>query len=196
MRGAWVLIGFSLLTTAIVPARWLSLHELADGLRWTNLVPASLAAAYTAFLFAQCEGRDLWQHTRVLLPHLLVQALLVGGAALLPFVPDKKLAVALLLLALVHHALSLLERFGHHDTDNARQAAALLTTVPAWRGSRMSAFHLGLAATTGSSMLACMLVGGGTPAVLPLLVCALLGWAGLFLYEQAYVRAGQLPPLS
>jgi hypothetical protein len=23
-----------------------------------------------------------------------------------------------------------------------------------------------------------------------------LAWAGLFLYEQAYVRAGQLPPLS
>ena len=29
-----------------------------------------------------------------------------------------------------------------------------------------------------------------------LLVCALLFGGGLFLYEQAYVRAGQLPPLS
>ena len=32
------------------------------------------AAGYTAYLFAQCEGRDLWQNTRWLLPHLFAQA--------------------------------------------------------------------------------------------------------------------------
>jgi len=196
VRGAWVLMAFGGLTTAILGARLLGLDGFADGLRWTNLVAASLAAAYTAFLFAQCEGRDLWQNTRVLLPHLLVQALLVGGGCLLPWVPDRKLSVALVVLALLHHGLALLERFGRHHTDNARQAAVLMTAVPAWRGSRTPAFHLGLATTTGAAVLACMLVVSGAAHVVPLLLCALLLAAGLFLYEQSYVRAGQLPPLS
>jgi Fe-S-cluster-containing dehydrogenase component len=196
VKGAWVLMAFGGLSTAILGARLLGWHGFADGARWTNLVGGSLAAAYTAFLFAQCEGRDLWQHTRVLLPHLLVQALCVGGAALLPFAPDPKLAIAVAVAAVLHHALGLLERFGHHETHNAKLAAALLPTVPAWRGTRLSAFHGGLAATTGAALLAMLLVQAGTPHPVLLGLCAALNWAGLFLYEQAYVRAGQLPPLS
>jgi hypothetical protein len=196
VKGAFVLMAFGGITAAIVAARAFGLHGLADGLRWTNLVGGSLAAAYTAFLFAQCEGRDLWQHTRVLLPHLLVQALAVGGAALLVFVPDGKLAVAVAGCAVLHHALGLLERFGQHDTHNARLAAALLPTVPAWPGSRLSAFHGGLALTTAAGLLGLLLVLGGVAHPLSLALCALLSWAGLFCYEQAYVRAGQLPPLS
>jgi hypothetical protein len=180
----------------IVVARFFGFHGLADGLRWTNLVGGSLTAAYTAFLFAQCEGRDLWQHTRVLLPHLLVQALCVGGAVLLPFVPDEKLAAAVAVLAVVHHALGLLKRFGHHDTHNARLAAALLPTVRAWPGSRMSAFHAGMAMTTAAALLGALLVFGGVAHPVSLTLCALVACAGLFLYERAYVRAGQLPPLS
>ena len=196
VRGAWVLIGFGTITFAIVAARLLGFGGLADGLRWTNLIGGSLAAAYTAFLFAQCEGRDLWQHTRVLLPHLLVQALCVGGAALLPFVPDPKLAIAVAVLALWHHALGLFERFGHHETRNAQMAAVLLPTVPAWRGSKIGAFHGGMATTTAAALLGMLLVLGGVAQPFALALCAVLAWAGLFLYEQAYVRAGQLPPLS
>lgn len=196
VRGAWVLIAFGTLTFAIVLARFAGLHGLADGLRWTNLVGSSLAAAYTAFLFAQCEGRDLWQHTRVLLPHLLVQALGVGALWLLPAVPDEKLAVAAAVLALLHHGLGLLERFGKHDTHNATLAAALLPTVPAWPGARLSAFRGGLAASTGSAILAMLLVLGGFGHPAALWLCAFVGTAGLLLYEKAYIRAGQLPPLS
>ncbi len=196
VKGAWVLMAFGGLSAAILAARVLGFDGLADVLRGTNLVGGSLAAAYTAFLFAQCEGRDLWQNTRVLLPHLLVQALCVGGAALLPFVPDPKLAVAVVVLALVNHALALLERHGKHDTHNARMAAVLLPVVPAWRGTRLSAFHAGLAMTTVATLLAMLLALGGAAHPGALALCAVLAWAGLFLYEQAYVRAGQLPPLS
>jgi Fe-S-cluster-containing dehydrogenase component len=196
VKGAWALMAFGTVTGAIVVARLLGWHQLADGLRWTNVIGASMAAAYTAFLFAQCEGRDLWQHTTVLLPHLLVQALLVGGAALLPFVPDTKLAVAIVVLAVVHHALGLLERFGRHDTHNAKMAAALLPTIPAWPGTALSAFHAGLATSTVAALLAMLLVATGVAHPAALALCAVLGWLGLFLYERAYVRAGQLPPLS
>ncbi len=196
VKGAWVLMAFGGITTAILVARVLGLHGLADGLRWTNLVTGSLTAAYTAFLFAQCEGRDLWQHTRVLLPHLLVQALCVGGAALLAFVPNAELAIFVAVLAVAHHALGLCERIGHHDTANARMAAALLPVIPAWPGTKLSAFHAGMATTTAATLLAMLLVLSGMGHPVTLALCAVLAWSGLFLYEQAYVRAGQLPPLS
>jgi Fe-S-cluster-containing dehydrogenase component/formate-dependent nitrite reductase membrane component NrfD len=196
VKGAYVLIAFGTLTFVIVAARWFGFDGLADGLRWTSLPVAMMAAAYTAFLFAQCEGRDLWQNTRLLLPHLLVQALLVGGAALLPFVQDTKLAIAVAVLAVLHHGCGLLERFGRHGTRNAKMAAAMLTATPAWPGSRHSAFHLGMATTTLAALLGMLLLVTGFAHPVALTLCALAGFYGLYLYEQAYVRAGQLPPLS
>jgi Fe-S-cluster-containing dehydrogenase component/formate-dependent nitrite reductase membrane component NrfD len=90
-RGAFILIGFS-----TVAGLWLLLEggaalkilpdTLADMLRPYLLAAGSilaiLAAIYTAFLFGQAEGRDLWQSS--LLPfHLVVQATLAGSAVLL-----------------------------------------------------------------------------------------------------------------
>jgi hypothetical protein len=75
-------------------------------------------------------------------------------------------------------------------------AAALLPTVPAWPGSKLAAFHVGLATTTLAALLAALLVLTGTNHPGALVLCALFAAGGLFLYEQAYVRAGQLPPLS
>src|SRR5271169_1231616 len=49
-------------------------------------IPLSLATAcYTAYLFAQARARDLWQ-SPLLAPHLAVQAVLAGGAVILPAV--------------------------------------------------------------------------------------------------------------
>ena len=45
-----------------------------------SLPAAVMAAGYTAFLFAQAEGRDLWQ-SRWLFPHLIAQALMAGAGA-------------------------------------------------------------------------------------------------------------------
>ena len=197
MRGAWVLMAFGGVTTAAMLARAFGMADaIADGLRWVNVIAGSMTAAYTAFLFAQCEGRDLWQNTRVLLPHLLVQALMVGGALLLPFVPDVKLAFAVVVLALVHHGLGLLEHFGKHETHNAKMGAALLPSIKLWQGAQGSAFHRGMLLTTLAAVacMALVLLGVGYPVLLAL--GALAGQLGLFWYEQAYVRAGQLPPLS
>jgi len=196
VKGAYVLMAFGAITSASIAARFFGLTALADGLRWANLVAASMTAAYTAFLFAQCEGRDLWQNTRVLLPHLLVQALCVGGAIMLPFVPDTKLAIAVVILAVVHQVFGLLERFGKHDTHNAKMAAALLPGVKVWKGSGLSAFYFGMGTTTLASLIGMLLVLGGAANPIALVFCALVSWIGLFLYEQAYVRAAQLPPLA
>lgn len=168
VKGAYVLIAFSTIAGAGLVARFFGLTAVADGLRWLGLCGGAMGAGYTAFLFAQCEGRDLWQNTRVLLPHLLVQAACVGGFALLPFVPHPALATGIALAALANHALGFCERFQHHHTHNARLAAVLLPTVPAWPGSRLSAFHVGLASTTTAGLLAFLLVqcGIAEPALL------------------------------
>jgi formate-dependent nitrite reductase membrane component NrfD len=49
VKGAIVLIAYSTITAAIVGARLLGFDAIADALRWANVLPASLAAAYTAF---------------------------------------------------------------------------------------------------------------------------------------------------
>ena len=79
MRGAWILGAF-----AVVIGLW-GLAGVVDAPTALEVfaVPAALlaagAAGYTAFLFRQCEGRDLWQ-TPLLLPILLAQAVAAGGA--------------------------------------------------------------------------------------------------------------------
>src|SRR5258708_33643500 len=47
-----------------------------------TIVLAAAAAGYSAFLFAQAEGRDFWQ-SPLLLPHLLTQAVVAGAGLLL-----------------------------------------------------------------------------------------------------------------
>ena len=69
-----VALNWGLTFTVTTPA-------LSAGFRGRPLPFAIGAAVYTAFLFAQAEGRDLWQSP--LLPFHLVQAAMMGGAALL-----------------------------------------------------------------------------------------------------------------
>ena len=86
-RGAVFLIGFStiaglLMVTEGGAALGLLSEDLAASARpwllFAGLPLAVGAAIYTAFLFGQAEGRDLWQST--LLPfHLIVQAGMMGA---------------------------------------------------------------------------------------------------------------------
>jgi formate-dependent nitrite reductase membrane component NrfD len=189
VKGAWILMAFSGTDSATLAARWFGFDGIVDALRWVNAVLALGVAGYTAYLFAQCEGRDLWQ-SKLLLPHLLVQALLCGAAVFLFFNPKRNEAGewlrALLILALVAHAVfCLLERKKKHATTNATQAAAFLGVV---RWGRVHALRFGM--VVGVLIAALM---SQTPLAFIAVVPALLG---LFVYKYAYVRAAQLPPLS
>src|SRR5436305_340789 len=88
VKGAFIIAGYSLV---------LVLHLLVSVLiEFEGLLPAAtlqlalallglplgvLTAVYTAYLFAQAKARDLWQ-SALLPPHLLVQSLVLGSAAL------------------------------------------------------------------------------------------------------------------
>jgi Fe-S-cluster-containing dehydrogenase component/formate-dependent nitrite reductase membrane component NrfD len=190
-RGAWILLAYGALAAAwlLVGLRYVSWpHHL---LTLPALLVAAAAAGYSAFLFGQAEGRDFWQ-SPLLLPHLLVAAWLAGAAALTiaaavmgaDLRAQTALAVALL-GALVLHAILLFAELGvtHANLDVAR-AARLITRGP-WRVW----FWGGVVA-----------LGIVAPLVLSVTVstvaAAVLALAGLWLWEDLWVRAGQSIPLS
>jgi Fe-S-cluster-containing dehydrogenase component/formate-dependent nitrite reductase membrane component NrfD len=186
---SWLVLGGIILTVFIatvsltIVLRMLGLHGAADAMRWVNAIIGVAVAGYTAFLFAQCKGRDLWE-SKWLLPHLLVQAILVGAAMHLALVRPWSLRWMVIVAALAHLALSLFERHRHHETENARQAAAFLPQI------KFGPFNCWRDGLIVGTILTVLLVFIAPPlAWIP-------AWFGLFLYEHAYVRAGQLPPLS
>lgn len=183
VRGGVVLGAFAAVTVLILSAMVGGYDEVAVGLRWVNVPLGFAAAVYTAFLFGQCKGRDLWE-SELLLPHLYFQAALCGGVALLPFAAgDAWLVAAVVVGGVGHVGLSLVERFRKHHTANARQAAGFMGVV---RVLGLKGFRDGLVIGVAGVLLAFVLPWG---AWVPVLV-------GLFLYEHAFVRGGQLPPLS
>lgn len=187
-----VILGVYLVTTPLaILLRWLEMDAAADVVRWINVPIALAVAGYTAFLFAQCKGRDLWE-SKWLLPHLIAQAVMLGSAVFLAFNPaawrwyaDEVALVQILLCAALwmHFLVVLNEILGHHSTDNATQAAGFLLTVRFGPFRSLSASLLLILVAT---LLAWFYPGA---AIIPALL-------GLYLYEYAFIRAGQLPPLS
>src|SRR3954470_24303029 len=75
VRGAFVLVGYGGVLAVHLAASLLGAPAASIWLAVAGGPLAAMAAVYTAFLFAQCKGRDLWQ-SPLLPPHLLVQAVL------------------------------------------------------------------------------------------------------------------------
>ncbi|MCH8005366.1 MAG: 4Fe-4S dicluster domain-containing protein [Planctomycetes bacterium] len=184
VKGGVILSLLGLLLATGIVARAAGGGVLAETLRWPTAALGVAAAGYTAFLFRQCKGRDLWE-SRLLLPHLIAQALLCGSVCLLPWAPASGGLKAIFIGASLAHALmAVIERVRSHQTANARQGAAFLTSI---RLGPLSPWREGL------------LIGVGLSLVLVFVAPAIVfipALAGLYLYEHAFVRAGQLPPLS
>jgi Fe-S-cluster-containing dehydrogenase component/formate-dependent nitrite reductase membrane component NrfD len=196
-RGAFILIAYSGLCGAFWLAAVMRYTAVASALLWPTVLVGFLAAAYTAFLFGQCEGRDLWQ-TPLLPVHLLVQALICGAAvlALLPISlgggGPEVIAVAVRTL-FICQSLHLLMVGGElaipHSTDNARYAARLMT-----HGPFRAAFWGGAIGLGGILPLIVLLVAG--PSGIAAVVSGVLALAGLLIFEWCFVMAGQSVPNS
>ena len=145
---------------------------------------AALTAGYTAYLFAQARGRDLWQ-SQLLAPHLLVQALMVGAAGLYLVgtsigEPSAALADLLAAAAALHLAMVAGEAMPRHPTAHAHLAVDEMT-----RGRFAVFFWVGIAL----SVAAVAAPWAGTIGA----VGALFGIAA---HRHAYVQAGQSVPLA
>jgi Fe-S-cluster-containing dehydrogenase component/formate-dependent nitrite reductase membrane component NrfD len=185
VKGAFIIAGYSLV---------LALHFIASLVGSTSVQPyliiaglplAVLTAIYTAYLFAQAKARDLWQNP-LLPPHLLVQSLLLGSAALTPFAlwfdsaATKPLAWTLGAASLIHLLMVWGEVSLTHPTAHARLAVREMT-----RGRFAAFFWTGIALTL-AAVFAPWLGVAASPLAL----------VGLALHEHAYVQAGQSVPLA
>lgn len=203
-RGAIFLIGFSMVATLFVAAELGAWWEILPTglvesarpfLLWGGVPLAIGAAIYTAFLFGQAEGRDLWQSP--LLPfHLLVQAIAMGGAALLIVGAVIPLEDGLAAFARVTFgvslaldlAITLLGEFGMpHASEIAARAAHEISG-----GRYRGLFWIG-SVVVGHAVPVALLFSG-VPVLFA--IGGLAAIAGLYCYEHAFVMAPQEIPNS
>jgi Fe-S-cluster-containing dehydrogenase component/formate-dependent nitrite reductase membrane component NrfD len=184
VRGAFGIGGYGGVLALHLAASLLG-WDLHRPLLWAGIPLALFTAVYTAWLFAQARARDLWQ-SPLLPPHLAVQAVLAGAAALLPWAAaaGDASAAALGWIAAGASAIHLLLVLGEvsltHATAHARLAASEMTS-----GRFRLPFRLGLA----GAALGVLAGTGGAPFALAALL-------GLLAHEHAYVQAGQAVPLA
>ncbi|MCY4433561.1 MAG: polysulfide reductase NrfD [bacterium] len=162
--------------------------------------PAALLAAatagYTAFLFAQCEGRDLWQSPLVL-PTLLAQAITAGGAgyAILELVvdgPDPAAVQWVLLAGLLATAALIAAELLSRGTASVEAAVVAMTRGRYARQFWGGGVGLGLAAPIVLVSVGLAADGGALPAAM----AGISALVGMWFYEDSFVRAGQSVPLS
>jgi Fe-S-cluster-containing dehydrogenase component/formate-dependent nitrite reductase membrane component NrfD len=195
--GGYVLAAFSGGSLLWLVAAAGDAQGFLTALAWVGLPVCALMAGYTAFLFGQAEGRDLWQ-SPLLFWHLLAQAAMVGGGAMAVVAAfadttDRAwslLASFLTLGALTHLLMLGLEYAGSHAS---RQAAVAAHQITHGRYARL--FWLGGVAPGVVALVLAAITWGGGPTAL-LVVAGLLVQPALLAYESCYVRAGQDPPLS
>jgi Fe-S-cluster-containing dehydrogenase component/formate-dependent nitrite reductase membrane component NrfD len=180
VRGAAVITAYGGLLALHLLARAAGAEGAAKWLAVPGIPLAAATAVYTAYLFAQAKARDLWQ-SPLLPPHMLVQAVLLGAAVLLPFGhAAHALRSTLAVAALAHVLLALGEVSLTHPTAHAHLAARHL-----WRGRYAAPFWAGLALVAVAVAASWI----GAVAVVPALV-------GVLLHEHAYVQSGQAVPLA
>jgi formate-dependent nitrite reductase membrane component NrfD/ferredoxin len=200
-RGAVILIGFSVILTVW----WLFeigayLYDYDSPIRyvllWIGFPFAVGTAIYTAFLFAQAEGRDLWQSA--LLPfHLIVQAFMAGSALLLVldlFIPmpadlSRGLQIAFVTAVLIDLFVTLVGEFGiPHASEVAAKAAHEIS-----HGQYRNLFWWGSIATGHILPVVLLILAVFTPSISSIFmaIAGLCAIGGLYLYEYAFVMAPQ-----
>lgn len=207
-RGAVLLIGFSTITGLW----WLFelggylfsySSPLVQGLYFGLGLPFAVGAAvYTAFLFAQAEGRDLWQSP--LLPfHLVVQALMVGSGTLLlvnafidmPVEMTRVTSILFFVALLVDLFVTLIGEFSiPHASEVAARAAHDIS-----HGTYKNHFWWGSIALGHVLPAGLLILSWFAPAVIGTVFLATAGLAtaaGLYFYEYAFVMAPQEIPNS
>jgi Fe-S-cluster-containing dehydrogenase component len=170
-RGSYVIAAYGALLGLNVVAGLLRM-ELPQGIVAATLLLAVGTAVYTAFLFGQSKGRDLWQSS-LLAPHLVVQALLAGAALF-----ERPWLVWLLPL---NGLIVAAEVWGHHPTEDGRRAARLIQDDFAFTTGVLALGHLLPLALLWWAPAFSLLAGS-------------LALTGLLVWEHLYVQAPQRIP--
>jgi len=206
--GTWILILYSILT-----AVWLAFGvEFPGQVRLPIVVAAAVAGAcsagYSAFLFAQAKGRDLWQ-SPLFLWHLLMQALVAGAATVILLVVfsgyphiadatdgDRAIIRASNLLLIAGVGLSMLmvlsELLLTPFSADVRYAAEMIL-----RGRLRKMFWFGVVALGTAAPAGLLVYALAADLSVPLeVLAAVMSLGGLLIFEQVWIIAGQAAPLS
>jgi Fe-S-cluster-containing dehydrogenase component/formate-dependent nitrite reductase membrane component NrfD len=198
-RSWLVLGGYILFVYGILTTLWLIYGLTKDSVGpwvfWPTALMALASAGYSAFLFGQAKGRDLWQ-SPLLFWHLIIQAFAAGSATLLLIAPltqanlevflllGQFLAISLLLmLAIIIGELTLA-----HGSEELLRATALLTRGPLRKQFWILVVGVGMILPLGLIFWPIHLFS--------YLGAAILTLTGLWCYENLWVKAGQAVPLS
>ncbi len=200
---SWLVIGtYFLLGYGALGVAWLLCGIFGGSvpgvLQWLAAAFAVASACYSAFLFAQAKGRDLWQ-SPLFLWHLLVQAVIAGSATILiaGILMDTsaqilKPAVLILFISMTLVLTMIVgEIFLSHIGEDARIATRVLT-----RGRLRRRFwgFIGFGLVV-PIILAAMALTSLVPIAVEF-AAAILALAGLWCYEDLWIKAGQSVPLS
>jgi Fe-S-cluster-containing dehydrogenase component/formate-dependent nitrite reductase membrane component NrfD len=199
-RSWLVLGGYILVLYSVLAALWLFsgavFGYVPNILAWPTALLAAGSAGYSAFLFGQAKGRDLWQ-SRLLFWHLLAQALVAGAATMLltavllgtETTLRDTLADLLRLALFLDLALTLGEVTRRHASEDAQRAAEILTRGPLCGRFWTAAVGAGL-------FLPLVLLFWPAVSVAFTVLASVAALTGLWFYEDLWIRAGQALPLS
>jgi Fe-S-cluster-containing dehydrogenase component/formate-dependent nitrite reductase membrane component NrfD len=205
--GTWILIAFGVLILGWIGFA-IQTGKVPRVLVSFAAVAGIAAAGYSSFLFAQGKGRDLWQ-SPLFLWHLIVQAVLAGAASMIliamasgfvmiGFVTNaseilRPLETILAGAILVSILMILGEVFLPAFSVDVERATRLIT-----HGELRKRFWGGAIALGGLVPLALIWVAPSSdPLRLTFDVAgAILALAGVFVFDEIWIIAGQAPPLS
>jgi len=186
VRGAYLIAGFGFVATLLLlnnlmgwPLQWLAVP---------GIILSVLGAAYTAFLFAQARGRDLWQSPLSSL-HMVVHSLIAGATTIMILNGGSSaFEVGILRYGLFTNVILItLEVMVPHATTDAHKAVKLMT-----RGYYSGIFYAGMVVGNLVPLVMISLVEGDHYRIM----AGVFALLGIFLTEFVRVRVPQLIPLS
>lgn len=194
VKGAFIIAGYTLVLLLHFIASWAGSTTFQSSLMIAGVPLSLLTAIYTAYLFAQAKGRDMWQNP-LLPPHLVFQAALLGAAVLLPIATMMGTDVTVLLWILVTTSvIHLLMVWGEvsltHPTAHARLAIWEMV-----QGRYRNDFWGGTILSFIGALLPLLAVLGVVNLSIGV-AAAPFALIGLMLFENAYVQAAQSVPLA
>ena len=210
VRGAWILSAQALAFAAWFLAGAFQLEGAAEATIWVSALIGLATAGYTAFLFGQARGRTLW-NSPLLVWHMIAAAFAVGGGVSLiaslvsetreltgstARLVSNNLAAGteaftwtMLIGAVGLGVLAVLENRTNHGAD----AAAAYHHMT--KGTFAFEYRIGLVFCVLSPVAAGVAVLLGTPPVVGAAAGA-VAMVGVFMVDDAFVKAGQSVPLT
>ena len=197
VKGAYILAAFALVLAIWFLGGLIGSPSLLKVIAIPTVLGAAGTAGYTAFLFGQCEGRDLWQ-TPLLLPVLLAQAVTAGGAtyAIVDLFIDVPEAVAIhwtLLGGIIATAALVAIELTSQGSRHVELATEAMTKGEYAKQFWWGGVGVGL---VFPALLVIATLSSSTDGSLLPAVAGVAALLGMFAYEDSFVRAGQSVPLS